>query len=667
MKKTNSDETSKPKRKVQQKLNPVKVAKGMKKAEKKVEDTIAGTKGGKEKQTNHKDGKKKESKSKQPSTKKSSDNRNNSKTQHQAKSQASESTEDQVPVNNIANSDDKHNHLNDSDGEHSWSGSTVGTKEDDANTISSDKTSKVHKGNTNNIVLPQFTRYQIMILLDQNNSQQSIAEDNNDEKSPTERVLELLAKFTEQTYKYDPDANIMSWKTDPEFYYMNKDEFPQDPGIVAQYFQGYRHNLKTDRRVYLRVSIQTPNSQTKLFSQLSSWMNIYGYSISKCIIQSETSTCIGWLVYSSQYTDTEPIKRNLIYASKFEWGFKMIAVTKSDEHKQWLKRARAVGVYVPTPMKDIAVTMIGEFFEAKGESEEMLTLHDKFLFMQPERMYKGSKSQQIYYTKMVDRHIIHTDSIVPEITYGIKTDLDRCYHFPETDTIEEYHCTLKDIIFDLKVETKDNPMYGCRLFHSVDYFPDSSNLWVQGEKCAGGALCIFTYYEDVAIEASTMIKGLGRMIYDEHDSEIAGEMFTLDHFKASKGYKWLPSKRRFSTPHIHHMKANQRHDNNLRAIHILQLQRQKKEEEDMKKVLVDGKNGEEKLSKEDIVKKASENIQAAKAYNKKNTDSSSVDSQVIAQLRSRHATQIARIQEDPDLEDADNNSVAKESQNKTES
>ena len=90
-----------------------------------------------------------------------------------------------------------------------------------------------------------------------------------------------------------------------------------------------------------------------------------------------------------------------------------------------------------------------------------------------------------------------------------------------------------------------------------------------------------------------MIKGIGRMIYDEHDPEIAGDMFTLDHFKASKGYKWLPSKRRFSTPHIRHMKANQQHDNNLMAIQILQLQRQKKEEEDMKQELKEKKWREE--------------------------------------------------------------------------
>ena len=574
-------EISTPKRKVQQKLNPVKILKETKKSKKKFKDLIFDDNGSKGKLFNQNEGTEKQSKSKIAPTQKVDNSINNKETIQQVNFQSNK-VDEQIVINETDNSNEKQNHLKDSNEEHSWSGSTE-TIEDDVNTISSDKTSKVHKGNSNKTVLPKFTRYQIMILLDQNSNQQIISEDNNEDKSPTERILEVLAKFADQIYKYDPDANIMSWKTEPEFYYMNKDEFPQDPGIVAQYFQGYRHNLKADKRVYLRVSIQTPNSQTKLFSQLSAWMNIYGYSISKCIIQSETSTCIGWLVYSSQYTDTEPIKRNLIYASKFEWGFKMIAVTKTDENKPWLQRARAVGVYVPTHMKDIATTMIGEFFEAKvGTDDYVLTLHDKFLFMQPERMYKGSKSQQIYYTKMVDRHIIHTDSIVPEITYGIKTDLDKCYHFPETDTIEEYHCTLKDIIFDLKVATKENPMYGCRLFHSVDYFPDSSNLWVQGEKCAGGALCIFTYYEEAAIEASTMIKGLGRMIYEEHDPEVAGDMFTLDHFKASKGYKWLPSKRRFSTPQIRHMKSNQRHDNNLRAINILQLQRQKKEEDQKK-------------------------------------------------------------------------------------
>ena len=130
--------------------------------------------------------------------------------------------------------------------------------------------------------------------------------------------------------------------------------------------------------------------------------------------------------------------------------------------------------------------------------------------------------------------------------------------------------SLRDINLDLKVETSDNPLFGTRLFHSVDYFEDSSQLWIDGQKCDGGSCCIFTYYEDATSEAATMIRGLGRMVAKEYTTDIAGQMFTLPHFRASKGYRWSTSQRRFSTPQVRQMIANKKFDNQLKALRILE-------------------------------------------------------------------------------------------------
>ena len=116
--------------------------------------------------------------------------------------------------------------------------------------------------------------------------------------------MEILAALTAQAKMADPDSKVISWKTSPNFTYMNE-EFPTDVADVALHFNGFRTNFKADKRVYLRVAIHTPNSESKLYANLHAWMKLYGYSFSKCIIQAETSTCIGWLAYSSQYTYTE--------------------------------------------------------------------------------------------------------------------------------------------------------------------------------------------------------------------------------------------------------------------------------------------------------------------------------------------------------------------------
>lgn len=122
--------------------------------------------------------------------------------------------------------------------------------------------------------------------------------------------------------------------------------------------------------------------------------------------------------------------------------------------------------------------------------------------------------------------------------------------------------SLQDIILDLKLESKDNPFYGTRLFHSVDYFEDCGNLWLDRQKCSGGSCCVFTYYEDAPNKVSTMIKGMGRMIANKWNLDFAAELFTTPHFRASKGYKWHTNIRKFSSPQIRHMKLNKKHEPN---------------------------------------------------------------------------------------------------------
>ena len=476
----------------------------------------------------------------------------------------------------------KSHHYNDTEEEASW----TAEDEDEVNTVSSDKTSRVTRKNGNKLILPKFTRYQMMILLDQGEaSEMSVLDDKDKDKSPSQRIREFLVQFVAQTKKADKDSKIMSWKTDSNFTYMD-DSLSNDIAEISRYFNGYRKNFKADKRVYLWVAIHTPNSESRLRANLVEWMRLYGYIINKCIIQAESSTCIGWLVYSSQHTDTEIIKELLTNESNFEWGFKMVSVTEADSNLPWLQRARAVGIYVPTPFKDIAVNIVGKAFEASMDSQvNVPDLTDKFLFMEPERMYKGSKNKEIYYAKMVERHKIHNDSLVAEPSYAIQVDLDKIFNVDPSANCKEFkRLCIRDILLDLKVETPDHPMYGTNLFHSVDYFSDSSNLWLNGEKCDGNACCVFTYYEVNASEASTMVKGMGKMVLKEFGEDTASEAFSLNHFKGNSGYRWSTALRRFSTPALRRMKANKSFDHNLPAITVLmQHKRQKELEEEKKK------------------------------------------------------------------------------------
>ena len=283
-------------------------------------------------------------------------------------------------------------------------------EEDEVNTITSDETSKRGRATQNKKVAPKFTRYQLMIKMNDTNKDSPIQiESTEEEKSPTQRVRDILASFYSQMRQYDSKSRLISWKARPDFSQLG-DEFPQDIAEVAMYFNGFRANMNTDKRIYLRLCLHTPNSETKLYQKLSSWCRLYGYSITKCVIQAEKSTYIGWLCYSSQYTDTEPLRERLMDASDFEWGFKLVSVDDSQSKLPWMKRLKAIGVYVPTEVKDIALQVIGEELEAElNEPISIPDFTDKFLFIEPQWTTKGNKSREMYYEGMLDRHISHME------------------------------------------------------------------------------------------------------------------------------------------------------------------------------------------------------------------------------------------------------------------
>ena len=104
------------------------------------------------------------------------------------------------------------------------SGSNIIEDEDDVNTVDSDKTSIYHNGNKNKIILPKMTRYQLMISLDQHNETFN-PEETEEIRSPIQRVREILIKMVGQMKTVDPEAEIMSWKCEPNFTFLPQISF----------------------------------------------------------------------------------------------------------------------------------------------------------------------------------------------------------------------------------------------------------------------------------------------------------------------------------------------------------------------------------------------------------------------------------------------------------
>ena len=528
-------------------------------------------------------------------------------------------------------------------------------EEDDENTVESGETSIRNKKKLKKMILPSFTRYQIMIQMDQENRDSPICDDEDEEKSPAQRLRDILISLVTQVSIFDPKAKIISWKTEPNFSYLNAEQFPTQIAQIAQYFNGFRANVKPDKRIYLRVGIHTPDSQSQLYSFIRSWMELYGYTFSKCIIQAENAAFIGWLCYSTSYTDPEVFRSRLVEHSNFEWGFKLVAVTTSDQDLPWLKRLKAVGVYVPSQMQNMAKLILCKQLQPFVDSLiNIPDFTDKYLYVEPEKNY-ASKGGQLYYKKMVERHRLHADSIRAEFSFGISVDLDRDFNLVDGTKV-----SLRDIILDLRVEDPKSPLHGTRLFHSVDFWVDSSKVWIDNTKGPGASCHVFTYYKQVATEASEMVTGLGKLVISRYDKDLASEMFNLDHFKGNSGYRWSEQKGRFSTPLERQMKQNYRYDNNLQAVNVLreldtveksekkEQEKSKQKEESMLIVL-----GHQEKKKQDILDKVMEN----KPDNNKEDASNTSLSTTGKKIRDTQLVNMLKKQEDPDLDSIDDSSV----------
>ena len=333
--------------------------------------------------------------------------------------------------------------------------------------------------------------------------------------------------MVEQITSFDKDAKIISWKTAPNFTYLDPKAFPEDIVGIATFWNGFRASLKADKRIYMKVAVHTPNSQENLQANISNWMELHSYSFKKCIIQAKSASYIGWLAYSTPYTDVEVIKENLEDISKFEWGFKQVAVSNTDKDQPWLSRLKAVGVYVPSQMEQIAKAIIGEHLEATIQSElTMPEYSDKYLFVRPKKEMMSNKQKQLYYKDIIQRHKTHCNAIHAKLSFDIRVNLDQIFHYKNANL----DLSLRDIILDIKVSDKDNPLYGTNLFHAVDFVGDSSKLWIDNQLGPGGSCHIFSFYKQTESEATTMITGLGKYVYKKYGKKTASICFTADHF-----------------------------------------------------------------------------------------------------------------------------------------
>ena len=62
------------------------------------------------------------------------------------------------------------------------------------------------------------------------------------------------------------------------------------------------------------------------------------------MIQADNASYIGWIAYSTYYTNTDVLRDRLQQTGgRFEWGFKMVTMDTKDTNLPWKHRLKALG------------------------------------------------------------------------------------------------------------------------------------------------------------------------------------------------------------------------------------------------------------------------------------------------------------------------------------
>ena len=150
---------------------------------------------------------------------------------------------------------------------------------------------------------------------------------------------------------------------------------------IESFFEGFRPNKKAGR-VYLRLRIYSPGKQGVLFSHLKHWALLNSYVFSEYVIQAASSTNIGWMVYSSQFTDVKQMKKYMsVKESDMEWGFKLGAVTNRYAFQDEKKTKKTV--HVPSEQAAMAHMAISLAFRPRPYFQEHLkgrSFSERYLF-----------------------------------------------------------------------------------------------------------------------------------------------------------------------------------------------------------------------------------------------------------------------------------------------
>ena len=406
---------------------------------------------------------------------------------------------------------------------------------------------------------------------------------------------------------------FVTWKNDKSFALLPVEtaKLPEDILLISRFFQGFKAKIKDGRKLYFNFCLHVPGWTIALVEEkLNHFADLYSYKIYKCNIQAENPKVIGWLVYSYSFTNVNAIKIYLSERSTYEWGLKMTAPSQIDKSLPWNDRTKALELMVPAENEEEARALVSASFCPKKKNG-FKSFEDSYLYVSPERENSTETLAPIF-SAMFARHKFRMSHINIVLVKVIVKSID--VKLPTNK--KNVFLTLREMI--LNYPSNKQQLGGkdkSNLFLSVDYTPDSKQVWWNKVPGEGGAGYILSYYQWDEGEANEIRKGLGAYLGQHYGKSGIYSSFHSKHWDTVESWEWNETEKRFHTPEEKNLAKSVLNDPTadvMKAFHRKQvlmenLEKRKKQLEARAK---EAGQGTEEVDKEKVASSKSQEVQA---------------------------------------------------------
>ena len=364
------------------------------------------------------------------------------------------------------------------------------------------------------------------------------------------RLLNIIKSFFSHVKDFDQSAMIMEWSSNNDTNELQAilapDAIPSAPSETKKFIQGFKG--KQTGPVYVKLRIATTFSHQDFTLNCKSWMQEHDCSVTKCPIQAENAEEIGWLSYSSQFSDKDYISAQLELVAGHEVGLRLAAIANKSESKiEWKKKSRGLIVVVPMENATVTKKLFTNLFKSRKEQNyenpnPILDLFHTFSFLPLEHELTKMPNCKANYAICLHRHQVHYKSIRAKFTPSILVDIDKKL------STRVGRLSLREMI--MRIKSTDEKLKGATLFQSVDYTEDNSTIYLPYEKKLGKgeAGYLFQFYQCLEDEAIAMFQGLGVYLEATYGVSNLDLVFGVNHWAENAQWKWDDENKKFITP-----------------------------------------------------------------------------------------------------------------------